>query len=67
MRLEVKRAADEKLIYKKELWRGFHPRPILDRRDESRECAVPVSRRCIATLFFEGELVAQTVLDVYKE
>jgi hypothetical protein len=67
MRLEVKRAGDEQPISKKEVWRGFTPDQLSTAEIKLAKCAFPSPGRYIATLFFEGAIVAQTVLDVYKE
>jgi hypothetical protein len=67
MRLDVKRARDEKPIYQNELWRGFTPGQFSTAEIKAAKCAFPSPGRYIATLFFEGALVAQTALDVYKE
>jgi hypothetical protein len=67
IRLEVKRADSEQPIYNQELWRGFVPGLISTAEVKAARCAFPSPGRYIATLFFEDEIVAHTILDVYKE
>src|SRR4051812_29437349 len=61
MRLEVKRAGDEKPIYQKEVWRGFIPGQLTTAEIKTAKCALPSPGRYITTLFFEDALVAQAV------
>jgi hypothetical protein len=67
MRLEVKRADSEQWVYRKQIWRGFIPGLISTAEVKTAGCAFPSAGRYIVTLFFEDEIVAHTVLDVYKE
>jgi hypothetical protein len=67
MRLEVKRAGDEKPIYRHTIWRGFIPGQLSTAEIKVALCEFRSPGRYIATLFFEEVIVAQTVLDVYKE
>jgi len=67
MRLDVKRANDEQPIYQKVQWRGFNAGQFSTAEIKTAKCAFPSPGRYIATLFFEGAIVAQTVLDVRKE
>lgn len=67
MRLEVKRAGDEQPIYRNTIWRGFIPGQLSTAEIKVAKCEFSSPGRYIATLFFEGVIVAQTVLDVYKE
>ncbi len=67
MKLEIKRAGDEKPIYRNTAWRGLIPGQLSTAEIKVAKCEFSSPGRYIATLFFEDGIVAQTVLDVYKE
>jgi hypothetical protein len=67
MNLDIKRADTEASCYSNELWRGFAPGVISTAEIKVRKCRFPSPGRYIVTLFFEGEIVAQSVLDVMQE
>jgi hypothetical protein len=67
MRLEVKRADTEALIYWKEVWRGFAAPDMMSTAEvKARKCAFPSPGRYIVNLLFEGEIICYSVLDVFR-
>jgi hypothetical protein len=68
MVLEIKRADSEAPIYRREKWAAFaHPDLLMMQEFPVRRCLFPSPGRYIATLTFEGDIVAQTVLDIARE
>jgi hypothetical protein len=66
--LDIARANTEATIYTYQRWTGF-PDPDLITTFEApvRRCAFPEPGRYIVTLRFDGEILADRVLDIFQE
>jgi len=68
MRLTVSQADTEADLYQFESWRGFSdPDLIVMYEGIVRKVVFPEAGRYIVTLRFDGEIVADRILDVFQE